>query len=74
MKRGKLTNEALDELYYCEGQFTNVGDQRSPSPFIWSLSEVATKKYGLIYRVKPGLGWANLSIAQKTYKSGYLSA
>ncbi len=69
-----MTNEALEELYYGEGQFTNVGDQRNPSPFIWSLYAVATKKYGLKYRVKPGLGWVNLSIAQKTYKSGYLSA
>ncbi len=60
----KLTNEALEELYYCEGQFTNIGDKGNPSPFIWSLYAVVTKKYGLKYRVKLGLGWANLSIAQ----------
>ncbi len=70
----KLTNEALQELCYCEGQFTNVGDQRNPSQFIWSLYAVATKKYGLKYRVKPGSELANLTIAQKTNKSGYLSA
>ncbi len=39
----KLTNEALEELYYCEGQFTNAGDQRNPSHFIWSFYAVATK-------------------------------